>query len=209
MSTFFHVLLFSLPFVWIGCLSRTIFTKPTSTLSIGFVIALVGGLLGGIFGKALGLGDYGGFFPPLIGVSALSLYHNIRKVRLQQLAANAIELRGYAISIFNALDGDGDGVITRVDIEDFRDRFSASLYTIRIDGSFPPETLLFRMLDKNLSLIGHVVHSHIAVMPSPMGGAHSIDTYGISREDLETWPARVSTMLVDEFEIANAPSVSQ
>ena len=194
MSYFFHTLLFSLPFIWIGCLLRLMSPGPKSTFRVCLGIALVGGLLGGIMGKALGLGEYGGFFPPFIGICAVCTFNRIRKAWLHHLASTAIDVREFASRLFASLDVDGDGVITRVDIEDFRDAYMELAAMAQ-----SKDAEVFLVLDKNLSVIGHVVRSQIAVMPAPMGGAHSIDTYGISREDLHTWPTRAFAMLSDEF----------
>jgi hypothetical protein len=199
MSTFFHVLLFSLPFVWIGCLIRLGYAHPKATMRISLYIAFIGGVLGGVLGKELGMGAYGGFFPPLIGIIAVHMVEKARKAWLKRLVANALDLRNYALRVFDELDADRNGDITRMDLEDFREKHREHLLAGASYGTGSPEALLFHQLDHNLSVIGHVVSSHIAVMPTPMGGAHCIETYGISRADLESWPTRVSCMLVDEF----------
>jgi hypothetical protein len=191
MSQILHTLLFSLPFVWIGCLTRLGTPGPKSTYRICLVIAIVGGLLGGIFGKDFGLGQYGGFFPPVIGIAAVCTFAKLRMAWMKRLCETALDVRGFGIRLFDQLDTDGNGVITALDILDFEQRY---------DGILPKDdAVLFELLVKNLSIIGHVVDSRIGIMPAPMGGAVAIDIHGISRQDLEKWPSKISTNMADEF----------
>lgn len=98
---------------------------------------------------------------------------------LQKLVEEAPSMRSWLLENFTRLDTDGDGIITRGDLE----RIVETTARDSRDYELANECMYA------LSDIGHVIDAFAS--PSPMGHGVVVAIYGANRADIESFPARV------------------
>lgn len=188
-TALFGTLVFALLGVMVGLMAVEIgrLTSPTR-LKVSVLVGVLGVLL---LGWGLGVlsgqetvGTIGG----IICASACALTAGFLSARLEdqirRLVHMAPHVQAYTLDHFRELDFDGDGVITRADLEALAKCRSAE------------ECELREHIANNLDEIGHVVDSYVSYGLVPIGGSVFPTTithcrWGISREDLPTYPERV------------------
>ncbi len=114
-----------------------------------------------------------------LSVSAVLLYRHLWQSKLTQLIVDAPALMAFAQGRFGELDIDGDGLLTKLDLWEAKDRLTLSA----------AEQYLLKQLDANLWLIGHVIHTTRTMSPMT-GTVVYLDTFGASRDDIGNWSLR-------------------
>lgn len=170
----------------IGSSLRVLIGGRKGFLSGCFLVALAGGIASNLAAASLFASALGVAMAVAI-VVAFSLHY---KSQFALAVIYAPKLVNFALSRFDQLDVDGDGAVTMIDLWDA--------------GAMPvfdrQETIMIRLLERELHRIGHVVGTSIATSPMGMhGGVASIEHYGISREDLEKYPAKIRALYEREF----------
>lgn len=115
-------------------------------------------------------------------------------------------VRKHTLANFDALDGDGDGIIVRADLK-----------TGKLAGVDPEEAReILTHMHKHIDRIGHWIGSRanqhgVSDSEAPPGGRRVVLTchsnvYGISREDLESYPRRARKRSAKDTKTANKPA---
>lgn len=179
---------------------------PRTYLSVGVIITIITAGIGS--GAAyLFVRPDGDSFPPLqaaaigVGFGLLPVCYGWvviprRKVYLEDIAP---QIKKFALRRFTDLDRDGDGVITQGDL--------LSLKDIKFN---PKERELLSELRWLLDDIGHVIdvipsasfgynqwQSATSGFPVYTTGTEYTSIYGISREDLEKYPATIKDRYIN------------
>lgn len=157
--------------------------KPTVLVGVLGVLLLGWGL--GVLSGQDKVGTIGG----IICASAYALTVGFLSARLEdqirRLVHMAPRVLAYGLDHFQELDANDDGIITKEDLEELPKGTST-------DGSELREHIA-----SNLDEIGHVVDSDISTTfvytggPSTLPITYTHCRYGVSREDLQTYPERV------------------
>ncbi|HEY9869785.1 MAG TPA: hypothetical protein V6D08_11515 [Candidatus Obscuribacterales bacterium] len=173
-----------------GILMRMLMRGSNATFNSCLAVAAAGGLVCGLYGKELGLSFFGAAAGLTLALSAVcrysARYQEVFEVRVEMAPAVANYLLGH----FDELDSDGDGLVKKVDLMVALNR-----------GSFYEEDMLLLTLAlRDIEFIGHVVDASHVSMPAMYGGGGAVVAhYGISRQDLVTYPERIEKRFIEEF----------
>jgi hypothetical protein len=174
----------------VGIMLRMLMRGSKATFNSCLAVAAAGGLVCGLYGKELGLSFLAAAAGLTLALAAVcrysARYQEVFEVRVEMAPAVANYLLGH----FDDLDSDGDGLIKKVDLMMALDR-----------GSFYYEDmLLLTVALRDIDLIGHVVDASHVSMPAMYGGGGTVvPHYGISRQDLVTYPDRIERKFIEEF----------
>jgi hypothetical protein len=182
LSTFFLSL--------IGITVRAAIARSYATPIVALAVAVAGTIVGGMFGPDMGLSMYGAAFASVVSVVAVFGYNAHRRAHLLKLKETASALQGYVLRFFDTIDMDKDQLITLNDTYRFLEA-----RVLPVDAV---QTELINIMDRNMCLIGHVIGTG-AFVGSAIGGAHVYNIYGVSRDDILSWPERAARDYNQEF----------
>src|SRR5262249_45077224 len=113
-------------------------------------------------------------------------FYLITRSALQLVMESAPRVSQWAIRRFEWLDHDRDGMITLDDV-----------WSLRYDSGVTAEDLVMvHVVEKRIEQLGHVLINtgNSTIKPKPF-----FKLYGISREDLQTYPERMRRLYTRDF----------
>jgi len=168
----------------IGLALRTLLSRPNGTQVVGMVVAAVGGLFWGWQGGHVGVSPAAAFVSVCLMVTAVVCYARYRESHLRYLLELAPDIREYALTNFDKLDLDHDDTIGLGDLIRAEERVA--------------DAEMVHILQRELREIGHVVQAQSVLLPIISRPVEHI-VYGISREDLQSFPERMQAAYAREF----------
>jgi hypothetical protein len=177
--------------LWGGLLGATIRAAISSRkrdLIACTIVAAAGGIGLGAFGPAIGLSPLGSAATTALAVGIVLFISTMSRRSLLRSVTMAPAVREFALANFDRLDFDGDGTISRVDLE----------ITVGGNSLTESERKLAKRMAWDLCHIGHVIQTITSVSPHTGAVAH-INVYGANRQDLETYPERIRAKYTTEY----------
>jgi hypothetical protein len=172
-----------------GVAIRAAVLRSSATTPVSLVVAAIGVIGGVLFGHELHLPLYGTIVASAVAAYSVLTYGAHRRKHLGKLKETAPDLQGFVLRFFDQLDSDGDGVISLSDLTVYFDKRGVI--------SDPAQAELLQILDHNHSRIGHVTGTGAVV--AGIHGATVYNIYGVSRDDILSWPERASRDFDQEF----------
>jgi len=190
MLVVFFAILFSLIGGSLGILVRSSITSHRRDTIAEVVLICLWWVAGGVFAV---LGTTPGLMPALVvsllaALGIVRAYVHFHRRSLSDLQKLAPAVREFGLDNFNRLDGDGDGLITVGDLFVIEDREDLSAN----------DREMVRRIRRLLPRIGHCI-DYTVIIGTIGGPATPVFHYGISRADLEKYPAKAQAEYDKEF----------
>lgn len=188
MNTIGYALLIALWGGLVGAAIRAAISSPKRDLIACSIVAAAGGIGLGAFGSAIGLNRLGSAATIALSVGIVLFASIMSRRSLLRSVMLAPAVREFALANFDRLDFDGDGTISRFDLE----------LVLGGESLSRPEQKLAKRMAWDLCHIGHVIQTITCVSPHSGAVAH-INVYGANRRDLETYPERIRQKYASQY----------
>lgn len=174
----------------VGIMLCMLMRGSKATFNSCLAVTAAYGLVCGLYGKKLGmsfLAVAAGLTLALAAVCRYSTrYQEVFEVRVEM----APGLSNYLLGHCDDLDCDGDGLFKKVDL----------MMVLNRSSFYYEDMLLLTLALSDIELIGHLADASDVSMPAMYGGHGNVELhYGISRQDLTTYPERIDKKLLEKF----------